>query len=59
MITCQGPDIELKLNGFTTVKYTEKDPKIPLKGVIAPQLHVGHPMEIQIKEIRIKPLKAK
>ena len=56
-IRCQGPNIELKLNGFTTVKYTEKDAKIPRKGVIAPQLHVGPPMEIQIKAICIKELK--
>ncbi|MBN1344479.1 MAG: DUF1080 domain-containing protein [Phycisphaerae bacterium] len=59
LITCKGPDIELKLNGFTTVKYTEKDPKIPLNGVIAVQLHVGHPMEIQVKCICIKELKGK
>lgn len=58
MITCKGAEIELKLNGFTTVTYTEKDSKIPRKGIIAPQLHVGPPMEIQIKEICIKPLKA-
>jgi hypothetical protein len=56
LITCKGADIELKLNGFTTVKYTEKDAKIPRKGIIAPQLHVGPPMELQIKCICIKTL---
>lgn len=59
VICCKGPNIELKLNGFVTAKYVEKDSKIPRKGIIAPQLHVGPPMEIQIKEIRIKELPAK
>ena len=59
LIRADGPNIELKLNGFTTVKYTEKDSKIPRSGIIGPQLHVGPPMEIQIKEICIKTLPAK
>jgi len=59
LIRCQGPNIELKLNGFTTVKYTEKDPKIPRKGIIGPQLHGGPPMEIQVKYVHIKTLPEK
>ena len=59
VIRCQGPEITMQLNGFTTVKYTERDAKIPRKGIIAPQLHGGPPMEIQIKDIRIKTLPAK
>ncbi len=56
-IRAVGSKIELKLNGFTTVTYTEKDEKIPRTGIIGPQLHVGPPMEIQIKAILIKEIK--
>jgi len=59
VIRADGPNIELKLNGFTTLKYTEKDAKIPRTGIIGPQLHVGPPMELQIKEICIKTLPSK
>ncbi len=54
LIKAVGPNIELELNGFVTVKYTEKDATIPREGLIGPQLHKGPPMEIQIKEAWIK-----
>ncbi len=38
-IRCEGPHIQIWLNGIQTVDYTEKDPKIPLKGIIAVQIH--------------------
>jgi len=58
-ITAQGNKITQKLNGFTTVEYTETNADIPTKGVIALQLHAGPPMMISFKDIELKPLSAK
>ena len=49
-----GNQIELSLNGVTTVRYTEEDEKIAREGIIATQIHGGGPMEVQFKNIRIK-----
>ena len=51
-----GRDITLTLNGVTSVSYHEDDPKIPLSGRIALQIHAGGPMEVQFKDIYIQPL---
>ncbi len=44
-IRCEGKRIRLFINGTQTVDYTEPDPKIPLEGVIAVQIHGGPPSE--------------
>ena len=44
-IRCEGNRIRLYLNGTQTIDYTEADPKIPLEGVIALQIHGGPPSE--------------
>src|SRR5262245_6055355 len=51
-----GKDIELILNGVTTAKYSEKEKDIAEKGVLALQLHGGHPMEVLFRDIRIREL---
>jgi len=58
-IKAVGPRVTLKINGTTTVEYTEPEPaaKIARSGVIAVQIHGGGPMEVQFKNIRIKELK--
>jgi len=58
-IRAEGPRITLKINGTTTVEYTEPEPadKIARSGVIAVQIHGGGPLEVQFKNIRIKELK--
>jgi hypothetical protein len=56
VIRCQGPRIQLWVNGQQTVDYTEPDEKIPLKGIIGMQIHGGGPSEAWYKEIRIKDL---
>lgn len=57
VIRCEGPHITLTLNGLKTVDYMEKDDAIARSGVIGLQIHLGHKLEAQFKEIRIKVLK--
>ena len=56
-IRCEGPRIQLWINGLRTVDYTEQDAEIPLKGKIAVQIHGGPPGEAWYRNIRIKTLK--
>ncbi|MDR3636516.1 MAG: DUF1080 domain-containing protein [Isosphaeraceae bacterium] len=55
-VRAMGSNITLSLNGTTSVKYTEDDPKIADDGKIAVQIHAGGPMQIQFKDIYIQPL---
>lgn len=57
-IICKGPRIQLLLNGYQTVDYTEKDADAGAEsGIIALQLHQGPPMRVEFRNIRIKELK--
>jgi len=49
----KGKEIEIKVNGITTVKYTEKD-DISSKGTICLQAHQGDPYEVYYKNIMIR-----
>ncbi|MGI9244521.1 MAG: 3-keto-disaccharide hydrolase, partial [Verrucomicrobiales bacterium] len=40
-ILADGPRIQVWINGIKASDYTEKNPLIPLDGVIAPQIHKG------------------
>ena len=53
-IRCEGPRIQIWLNGQQTVDYTEKDDKIDRSGVIGLQVHAGKPAEAWYKDVRIK-----
>lgn len=55
-IHAEGPHIVLKLNGITTVDYTETDAAIPLTGRIALQIHSGPAMEVRFRNIEIREL---
>ena len=55
-IRCEGKRIRLFINGTLTVDYTEPDPKIPLEGVIAVQIHGGPPSEAWYRDIMIREL---
>jgi hypothetical protein len=55
-IRCEGPRIRLAINGRQTVDYTEEDPKIPLHGIIALQIHGGPPSEAWYRNVRIREL---
>ncbi|MAV38864.1 MAG: hypothetical protein CMJ59_25795 [Planctomycetaceae bacterium] len=56
-IRCEGPRIQIWLNGVKTVDYTEREKQIPRRGVIGLQIHGGAPSEAAYKDIRIKELK--
>jgi hypothetical protein len=55
-IRCQGPRIQIWLNGKQTVDYTETNEDIPRRGVIGLQIHSGPPAEAWYKDIRIREL---
>ena len=55
-IRCEGPRIRLYINGTQTIDFTEADPKIPLTGVIALQIHSGPPTEAWYRNITLTPL---
>ena len=52
-----GPHVTMKINGATTIDYTEPDAKIGRSGVIAVQIHGGGPLEVRFRNLRIKELK--
>lgn len=54
-IKANGPDIEIKINGVSTAKFTEKE-DIPSSGSICLQAHSGGPYEIWYKDIVLQPL---
>lgn len=55
-LLCQGPRIQIFVNGKRTVDYTETDDAIPLKGIIGLQIHSGAPAEAWYRNIRIAEL---
>lgn len=55
-VRCQGPRIQIWLNGQQTVDYTEPDDRIERDGLIGLQIHGGGPSEAWYKDLRIKKL---
>ena len=53
-IVCEGPRIQLFINGVRTVDYTEEDKAIPLTGKIAVQVHGGGNTLVRYRNISIK-----
>jgi len=58
-IRCEGPRIQVWINGVPGAEYTEADAKIPLEGHIGLQVHGGGKALVQFKEIAIEELPAK
>jgi len=56
VIRCQGPRIQLWINGVQTVDYTETDEGIPRTGIIGLQIHGGPPSEASYKQIKLREL---
>jgi hypothetical protein len=56
VIRCEGPRIQIWVNGLQTVDYTEADETISRRGHFGLQIHGGEPAEAAYKEIRIKTL---
>lgn len=52
-VLAQGKEIEVRINGITTVQFTEKGDVSP-KGYICLQAHQGEPYEVHYKDIRIR-----
>lgn len=55
-LRCEGPRIQIFINGKQTVDYTETDADIPLSGIIGLQIHSGKPAEAWYRNIRIQTL---
>ena len=56
VIRCEGPRVQLWVNGLQTVDYVEPDSDIPRRGRFGLQIHGGEPAEAAYKDIRIKKL---
>jgi len=57
-ITAKGNHLVQKINGVTTVDVTdEQTAKAAKKGILALQMHVGDPMVVQFKDIKLTELK--
>ena len=48
-----GNTIVLRINGFITARYTEKEPQYVKAGILAFQVHSGPPCEVQFRKVRI------
>lgn len=55
-IRCEGPRIQLWINGVPTVDFTETDSKIPLKGIIALQIHGNLVNQAHYRNVRLREL---
>ena len=58
VIRCEGPHIQIRVNGYLAVDYVEKEDDIATSGVIGLQIHSGEPAEGSYRRIRIKELKS-
>jgi hypothetical protein len=58
-IRCQGKRIQIWINDFQTVDYTERDDTIARTGIIGLQIHGGKPAEARYRDLRIKELGGK
>jgi len=55
-VRCEGPRLILKINGVTTVDYTEKDPSIPQYGRIGLQVHGAGKTLVSFKDVTVQVL---
>jgi hypothetical protein len=58
VIRCTGARVQLWVNDFATVDYTETDPQIARTGIIGLQIHGGAPAEVRYRRLRIRALKS-
>ncbi len=56
-IIAVGNRLVHQINGITTVDVTDNHPAAKRKGILAVQLHVGAPMTVELKDIRLRHLK--
>ena len=55
-VRCEGPHIQIWLNGVKTVDYTEAEENIDSTGKIALQIHGGGPAEVSYKDLVLETL---
>lgn len=55
-IRAEGPRIQIWINGYQTVDYTETDPEIELDGIIGLQVHRGPPAEVYYRNFEMEVL---
>jgi hypothetical protein len=55
-IRCEGPHIQLWINGLKTVDYTETDSTVDRSGKIALQIHGGGKTRVSYKDLVLEPL---
>jgi len=53
-VLCQGGHVVLTINGVTLADLQDDDPKRLAEGVLGLQVHVGPPMKVEFKDIRLK-----
>lgn len=56
IVRCRGNRHELYINGVKTCDYTETDPTIPARGVIAVQIHSGGVAQVEFRDLTITEL---
>ena len=56
VVRCEGPHIQLWINGLKTVDYTETEDGIAQKGIIGVQIHGGGKAEAAYKDLVIEEL---
>ena len=59
VLTADGNKITYSINGVVTTMMVDDSPKACANGVIGLQMHGGHTMTIQFKDLKIKMLPAK
>jgi hypothetical protein len=58
VIRCEGPRVQIWVNGLQTVDYVEMDDNIPRSGKFGLQIHGGEPALASYKDIHIRRLTA-
>jgi hypothetical protein len=56
VIRCEGPLVQIWVNGVQTVDFTEMDESIPRTGKLGLQIHGGQPAVASYKDIRVRRL---
>jgi len=53
-VVARGGKVTLRINGTVMCRLDDKDPKRPVRGWLALQVHVGPPMRVQFKDIHLR-----
>lgn len=56
VVRADGPRIQIWLNGYQVVDFTEEDETVFKSGVICLQIHSGKPAEARYKDVELKEL---